>query len=231
MKHASRVYENRMLRDDMKLVFDKDSSKLMTVEAEFPNLGYEFEAYSLSELAMIAKTDDVARDEFMRRVEPSLRHYVKYVCDVRTFLDYNAVYTTLIKAANKVIDIYISSYGAPVENLLRKNFQSYFNWFVKNEGVRYHRELAALGKKVCVSELTFFDSVKESEDVTSLILDKVDFERFMETLSKEEVDILSMYRMSFSYREIAEIMAVSSSTVAYRINMLLKKFKKMREKK
>ncbi len=231
MKHASRVYENRMLRDEMKLAFDKEAGKLVTTEVEFPNLGYEFEAYSLSELAMIAKTDDIARDEFMRRVEPSLRHYVKYVCDVRTFLDYNAVYTTLIRAANKVIDIYVDSFGTPVENLLRKNFQSYFNWFVKNEGVRYHRELAALGKKVCVSEITFFDSVAEGEDVTATIVDKVDFERFMETLDKEDVDVLMMYSMSYSYREIAQIMGVSSSTIAYRINTLLKKFKKMREKK
>ncbi len=215
----------------MKMVFDKEAGKFVKAESEFPNQGYEFEAYSLSELTVIAKTDAVARDEFMKRVDPSIKHYVKYVCEVRPFLDYSSVYTTLVKAANKVVDIYVGTYGIPVENLLRKNFQSYFNWFLKNEGVRYHRELAALGKKVCVSELTFFDSVTEGMNPTATILDKVDFEQFLSVQDEEDQDVLTMYMMSYSYRDIADIMGVSPSTIAYRINTLLKKFRKMREKK
>ncbi len=231
MKHARRVYENRKMRDEMKRVFDKEAGKMVKAEVEFPNHGYEYEAYSLSELAQIAKTDEAARDEFMRRVQPSLRHYSKYVCETRPFLDYNSVYSTLVKAANKVVEIFAVSYGVPVENLLRKNFQSYLNWFLKNEGVRYHRELAALGKKVSVSELSFFDSVIEGQNPTDSIVDKVDFEKFMSTLDEEDKDVLTMFMMSYSYREIAEVMSVSSSTIAYRINTLLKKFRKMREKK
>lgn len=197
---------------------------------EFEPVSYEYEKYSLSELAVIAKKDPNAREEYLARVDCAIRKYTRLLCDSRPYLDYGSVFITLDKAANKVIDIYDASYGYPIENLLRKNLQSYFNWFLKNEAVKYHRELAALGKKVCVSEVSFFDSMTDEKNPETQILDKVDLDEFMKTLDKRDQEILDMYIHSFTYRQIAETVGMTSSAISYRINVILAKFKKMRNK-
>ena len=197
---------------------------------EFPPVSYVYERYSLSQLAVIAKTDSEARDEYLKRVDSSLRKYTHYLCDSTPYLDANSVFIVLEKAANKVIDIYDGSYGYPIENLLRKNLQSYFNWFLKNEAVKYHRELAALGKRVCVSEVSFFDSMTDERNPETQILEKVDMDEFMKTLDKRDQEILDMYIHSFTYRQIAETVGMTSSAISYRISVILEKFKKMRNK-
>ncbi len=197
---------------------------------EFPPVSYTYEKYSLSELAVIAKTDSDARDEYLKRVDSSIRKYTHYLCDSRPYLDASSVFIVLEKAANKVIDIYDGSYGYPIENLLRKNLQSYFNWFLKNEAVKYHRELAALGKRVCFSEISFFDSMTDDRNPEIQILEKVDLEEFMKTLDKRDQDILNMYIHSYTYRQIAEVVGMTSSAISYRISVILEKFKKMRNK-
>lgn len=215
--------KTKKLRVEMKDYDDKSRE-------EFPPVSYVYEKYSLSELALIAKTDSDARDEYLKRVDSSLRKYTHYLCDSRPYLDANSVFIVLEKAANKVIDIYDGSYGYPIENLLRKNLQSYFNWFLKNEAVKYHRELAALGKRVCFSEISFFDSMTDERNPEIQILEKVDMEEFMKTLDKRDQEILNMYIHSYTYRQIAETVGMTSSAISYRISVILEKFEKMRNK-
>lgn len=62
------------------------------------------------------------------------------------------------------------------------------------------------------------------------ILEKVDMDEFMKTLDKRDQEILDMYIHSFTYRQIAETVGMTSSAISYRISVILEKFKKMRNK-
>ena len=126
------VLSDKKSRQNKKMLEEKKLQDQKSRE-EFPPVSYVYEKYSLSELAVIAKKDSEAREEYLARVDCAIRKYAQLLCNPRPYLDYASVFIVLDKAANKVIDIYDDSYGYPIENLLRKNLQSYFNWYLKNQ--------------------------------------------------------------------------------------------------
>lgn len=231
MHIKTKSIENVELSSEMRKRFDEASGKKSASERDFPVSDLDFEAYSLSETAVMAKTDSAAMDEFLNRINPALIRYGKYICDLKQYVDFSEILSVLRKAACKVVKVYDPTLGYPVENLLRKNLKSYYRWYLKNEAVQYYRKLAALGKRVSVDDITFYDNIFSVQSPEREIVEKIDFDVFQGTLSGSDRQMLLLYLMGYSFRDIAEVMLVSPSTVSYRIYKALDTFQTYSKKK
>lgn len=231
MHSKNKSIENVVLSAEMIKCFNEACEKMSVSEHDFPVSDLDYEAYSLSEVAVMAKKDSVAMDEFLHRVDPVLVRYGKYICDFKQFVDFSEILSVLQKAACKVVEVYDPTLGYPVDNLLRKNLKSYFHWYLKNEAVQYYRRLAALGKRVSVEDITFYDNIFAVESPEREIVEKIDFDVFQGTLSGSDRQMLLLYLTGYSFRDIAQVMLVSPSTVSYRIYKALDSFQARCKKK
>lgn len=72
------------------------------------------------------------------------------------------------------------------------------------------------------NNLTLSDTLPGGEDVD---LDSIIFEMFLETLSKEELELVEMLK-SMTQREIGEVLGISRALVAHRKKLLGRKWRK-----
>lgn len=215
---------NAELPDEMVQIFEKVNEEDKKLYASFPPVDYEYEDFSLSEVAVLAKEDSEAREEFLNRIMTLLEKYAFYIRDNNFFLDYSSVLSLLMKTANRTINIYDPSTELPIDNLLRKGLKTHYLWYMKSEAARYYKELATMGKRIQINELSFYDSVAYEDDMKDEIIHRIDMENFEKSLTALDKEMLDLYRLDYPFRQIASMLNLAPSTVSYRIYRMMKKF-------
>ncbi len=195
---------------------DKEDKSLFQI------INPEFENYALDELALLAKEDPNALQEFHLRITPSLVSFTNAVCNQNRYLDYSECYIHFKRTATKAIQIYDPSFQKPYIHLLRAMLKLETKNLEKREAIRYIREKNFLGYRVFFDHDYLCDFSNNYEKDMEEILLTADIELFMQTLQPRQQEVFLLYYHQLTFQEISDTLNIPISTIAYWIKKILK---------
>lgn len=212
-----------------------DISDVLKVERdkereEFPPVNSLFENYSLQEIALKAKNDIDAQEEYIARVMKMLEKTAFKLCYNRKYIDASNALSQLLQAAVKAVDKYKYSEDRPFINLFRRMISITCKSIIKTEAIRYSRQGKYLGNRIGFEDAYMCDSASE-EDVRDKVIERLDQDEFFKSLTLRQKQLLYLYQNDYSFREIATIVNEPPSTVSYQIYSLLNRYKNFVSKK
>lgn len=214
-----------MLSSDMVNTYYRKRKSVGEERKEFPAYSYQFEEYSLQEVAVLAKNDPQAGEEYLLRVNRMLYSCAQNLCNKNPYIDITYAFSQLQKVAITAIDIFDPNYGKPFVNLLRSMIKICSLSIGKTTAISYQRSMNNFGRKVEYFDCVLSDSAADGNKMAREIINRLDLEMFLETLPPDKQELLVLYSHGLTFREISEAIHVPLSTVSYWIYKLIEQAK------
>lgn len=182
---------------------------------------YRFEGYSLSEVAMLSRTNVEAKNELLYRVHDKIESTCRNYSRMKPYLKYDELLSKVQYRVFKTMHIY---------EIQRGSFESFLTVilhqsirFVEGNAIReYYINRKTFGTRVmsAYSEAALLDSSVQPSPKEGCIT-RIDVENFLETLTYSDKEIFILYLTGMTFRSIGDIVQKPMSTVAYRIYWML----------
>jgi hypothetical protein len=191
------------------------------------SVSYDYDGFSLSELALLSKDDAQAMDEFLLRVQPLVIMTAKSFVIQKNYLDFNEVFIRVEKTAIAAARIFNPSKGT-ILHLLRTMMKRTLTFYWRDTAIAYERSRRNFGTRVDVESDSFLsDSVVAAEgESPAAISARLDLERFLSSFAIGDRRIMTLWFSSYTFKEIATSLSLPVSTISYRFYLCLNRLKK-----
>ncbi len=189
-----------------------------------------YSSYSMDELAVKAKSDEIAKSEVILRAQNDAFLYTETLCHRSSFLEFDSVYLARQKAVLHAIEIYQPNKG-PFRRLLRKRFFWVGKSKAKAAAVTYHNERNYIGRRIYgIRQASYFEeNVGGKENLHDRMVRKLDIDQYRDKLKFPQQEIRNRYFLGLSFKEIAKIHNCSVSNISHIIYTNLERRKKLRK--
>ncbi|MCH3966153.1 MAG: hypothetical protein LKE52_00695 [Bacilli bacterium] len=183
-------------------------------DIEFPATNYDFSDVSFQELGMLAKTEDMAMEEFLRRQMPLLLRMARIYKTKNPWEDYDEVVHVLLEGSREAIQQFDPDKGQ-LSHFLSCYFKSSLCYLRKNHIRDMDLDRKYYGNKVDftpeVENLSFADSLPVASPGKEM--EAMDF---LSTCTKRDREIYLMHARGIRFRDIAKRFHAPLSSVSYR---------------
>lgn len=184
----------------------------------------KYPSYSLKELALLAKTCDDAKEEFINRNLPRVNNFIKKYKQMFHIAGHTNLFETGLKSLLSIID----SFDA------RKGDINHFITFALKRSIRFQcmkikreekRFSDYFGSKIEIEEIDQITSCL-SEVSPKKVANLVDFSTYTKKLNKIDKTILFLYLRGESFTFIAKITKLSVAAVSIKLKVIFNRIKK-----
>ena len=194
-------------------------------------VGYDFLDLPLDELASKAKDIPECMDEILNRYANLIQGTSRKFIEAHPGEDFNELVIYLFNVVRKAVQLYDIEKGH-FENLSKSMLRLSILHFASRRSRDIATEIKYLGSRLTdvSSQCILMDSLASGERLSEEVKLKLDMEQYEKYLNPQEKEIFSMYRMGFTYREIADKMGVSHSYVGLVLTEIIKDLIAWRQK-
>ena len=174
-----------------------------------------------SSLASSAKKNQEAKEILSLRIMKTVDIYAYKALSGRKYLDKDEIKSKLFDVFLEAVKIYDRKKGEFM-HLLRRMFKLTIRNHLKYKALKHVRELKYFGRKVSTNDDELFNYLTSKETVNlddekEKIKQKVDDKLFINHLPKKEKDIISLFLLGETYKNISSLTGYPLSTVAHTI--------------
>lgn len=186
-----------------------------------------FSGLSLDELAIVGKENEEAKNEFLRRVNYEIELQAQCFIKKKNYIDLFEIYATLEDTCLACIKIYDIKRGHVI-NLLRRMMKISLLYKTKAVALKHAADIKYFGKRIQNQEHIsyLYDNAVKIDDKKDEIIFKIDIEEYKKEITPLEREILDLYSLSLSFREIAEILGMTLSSVSHKVYLMLDELKR-----
>lgn len=200
-------------------------------ELGMKKFSYDFLQFSLDDLALKAKVDNVFLDEILLRYSSLIYGTASQYIKLHRSEDYNEVVIYLFNVIRKAVKIYDNSKGC-FEHLSKRMLRLSLMHYASKRSQVIETEIKYFGirvRDVSMNQL-MMDSMASRENMSEDVKLKIDIEKFSNYLSNQEKQIFELFRYGFTYREIGKRLSLSHSYVGFVIADILDNLQAWRDK-
>ncbi len=192
---------------------------------------YDFLDFPLDELAMKAKDVPMCMDEILRRYSNLVQGASRRFVEAHPGEDFDELVIYLFNVLRKAVQLYDIDKGH-FENLSKSMLRLSILHFASRRSRDISTEIKYLGTRLTDSaqEGVLMDSLASPEQMSEEVKLKLDMEQYESYLDDRQKEIFSLYRLGFTYREIADKLHLSHSYVGLVLSEIIKDLIAWRQK-
>lgn len=208
--------------------FDEDFSLLyLKNRKKNPIDSYDYSNYSITSLAVLAKTDLDALNALAKAFENEIDIYCKSVTRNRRYLDYDEIKFKLHQAFLRSVNFFKEEYGS-FTHFLRKSLKNAIKFHIKEKALANKRAKKYLGDKV--SDFDIIDYLYDSNFTFEMNHKwkqvQNDVENYLDKINDKDKKIIKLYQTGYTFKDICKLTKESFSKVSYTIYNTIKDIRK-----